>query len=421
MDYELGLLSNGLRVITAPLNHTRAVSVALFVGAGSRYEQDPLAGVSHFVEHMLFKGTEARPAARQISEAIERVGGVINASTGKEATLFWAKVPGAHFTLALDVLMDQILHSRFDPVEFERERKVVLEEIAMVEDSPGEIAALLLDELLWPNQPLGRDIAGTPDSVSGLSRDHLIDYVASQYVPGNVVLAVAGDLTHQQVMEEAEKRSTGWASAPYASWEAAQDGHQPRSVRLRSKRTEQAQIELGYPAYSALHPDRYALDVMNGILGEGMSSRLFVEVREERGLAYAVHSQTSRFQDAGAFIVSASVHPHQAAETIKVVRDALDSIRSQRVPEDELTKTKEYIKGRVLLRMEDSRAVASWLGGQELLLGEIVSVDDVVQAVEAVTVDDVQRVARDVIRDEEASLAIVGPYRSSARFERLLT
>jgi predicted Zn-dependent peptidase len=191
-------------------------------------------------------------------------------------------------------------------------------------------------------------------------------------------------------------------------------------VGLRSKRTEQAQIELGYPAYSAFHPDRYALDVMNGILGEGMSSRLFVEVREERGLAYSVNSQTSRFQDAGAFIVSASVHPHKAAETISVVREALDDIRCKPVPEDELTKTKEYIKGRVLLRMEDSRAVASWLGGQELLLGEIISVDDVVRAVDAVTVEDVQRVAQDVIRDEEASLAIVGPYRSSTRFERLL-
>ena len=319
--------------------------------------------------------------------------------------MFWAKVPGAHFKLALDVLMDQILHSRFDPVELERERKVVLEEIAMVEDSPGEIAALLLDELLWPDQSLGRDIAGTPETVAGLSRDHLVDYVASQYVPENVVLAVAGDLTHEEVMEEAEKCSAGWTSAPFGDWEAARNGHQPRSVGLRSKRTEQAQIELGYPAYSAFHPDRYVLDVMNGILGEGMSSRLFVEIREERGLAYSV---------------SASVHPKKAAETISVVRETLDDIRSKPVPEDELNKTKEYIKGRVLLRMEDSRAVASWLGGQELLLKEIISVDDVVKAVDAVTVEDVQRVAQDVIRDEEASLAIVGPYRSSARFERSL-
>lgn len=421
MDYQKSVLPSGLRVITGPLAHTRAVSIALFVGAGSRYEQDSLAGVSHFVEHMLFKGTEVRPAARQISEAIERVGGVMNASTGKEATLYWTKVPVAHFSLALDVLMDQLLHSRFDPVELERERKVVLEELAMVEDSPGEIAALLLDDLLWPDQPLGRDIAGTPESVAGLSRDALVDYVAAQYVPDNVVLAVAGDLAHEQVLAEAEAGAAGWSSGRFATFEAARDGHEAPCVGLRRKRTEQAQIELGYPAYSAAHPDRYALDVMNGILGEGMSSRLFVEVREERGLAYSVSSQTARFQDAGAFIVSASVHPRVAGETISVIREALDNIRTHPVPEEELTKTKEYIKGRVLLRMEDSRAVASWLGGQELLLGEILSVDEVVEAVDAVTTEDVHRVAQDVIRDDRANLAIVGPYRSQARFERLLT
>jgi predicted Zn-dependent peptidase len=418
--YEKTVLDNGLRVLSSELPHTRSVSVSLFVGAGSRYEADSVAGVSHFLEHMLFKGTDRRRTPREIAEAIEGVGGVMNAATDKELTVYWAKVPVDHFSDATDVLLDQLLCSRIDPVELERERKVVIEELAMVEDSPGEIAGLLLDSLMWPEQPLGRDIAGSPASVEGISRDDMLGYLGAQYVPENTVISVAGNLTHAQVVEEVHRHTLNWKRGPFGGWAPARDGQEDRRVGLRSKKTEQTQVLLGYPAYSAFHPDRYILDVMNTILGEGMSSRLFLEIREIRSLAYDVHSSASHYLDTGAFVVGAAVDPHKVDECIRAVRGELERLREAPVPETELVKAKEYIKGRILLRMEDSRAVSSWIGGQELLRGEIRSVDEVVEAIEAVTAAEVQRVAGDILRDDRANLAVVGPYRKSSRFERLI-
>jgi predicted Zn-dependent peptidase len=420
MMYDKTVLGGGLRVLSSRTPHTRAVSVAIFVGAGSRYEEDRLAGVSHFVEHMLFKGTERRPLPQEIAEAVEGVGGVMNAATDKEVTVYWAKVPFDHFAAALDVLIDQILHSKFDPIEVERERKVVIEELAMVEDSPGEIAALLLDELLWPDQALGRDIAGSEESVAGISRESMLEYVATQYVPENVVISVAGDLSHEEVVEQVQQRVQGWQGASPLSWEPATNGHLGPQVGLRSKRTEQAQIGLAYPSYSAFHPDRYALDLMNAVLGEGMSSRLFVDIRENRGLAYGVHSSVARYLDTGAFAVGAAVDPKKTDETIRAIRGVLDDFRSEPIAETELDRARQYLKGRFLLRMEDSRAMASFLGGQELLRGNIETVDEVVESMDAVTVEDIQRVAQDVLRDDRAHLAVVGPYRSKERFAKLL-
>jgi len=418
--YEKTVLDNGLRVLSSELPHTRSVSISLFVGAGSRYEADSIAGVSHFLEHMLFKGTDRRRTPREIAEAIEGVGGVMNAATDKELTVYWAKVPVDHFSDAADVLLDQLLCSRIDPVELERERKVVIEELAMVEDSPGEIAGLLFDSLMWPEQPLGRDIAGSPASVEGISRDEMLQYLGAQYVPDNTVVSVAGNLTHAQVVEEVQRHTANWKRGPFGGWEPVRDGQEARRVGLRAKKTEQAQVLLGYPAYSAFHPDRYILDVMNTILGEGMSSRLFLEIREIRSLAYDVHSSVSHYLDTGVFVVGAAVDPRKVDECIRAVRGELQRLREALVPEAELTKAKEYIKGRILLRMEDSRAVSSWVGGQELLRGEIRSIDEVVEAIEAVTTAEIQRVAGDILRDDRANLAVVGPYRKQSRFERLI-
>jgi len=418
--YDKSVLDNGLRILSSSLPHTRSVSVGLYVGAGSRYEDDAVAGISHFLEHMLFKGTTKRQSPREIAEAIEGVGGVMNAATDKELTVYWAKVPVDHFSSALDVLLDQLLSSRLDPIELERERKVVIEELAMVEDSPGDIVGLLFDELMWPNQALGRDVGGSEASVQGISRDAMVEYLRTQYVPQNVVLSVAGNLEHDQVVDATRELTSSWSSAAPRPWEPVRDGQTSIRVGLRSKRTEQAQILLGYPAYSAFHPDRYVLDVMNTILGEGMSSRLFMEIREIRGLAYDVHSSVARYLDTGALVVGAAVDPKKADECIRAVRGELNTLRADRVPDAELTKAKEYIKGRILLRMEDSRAVSSWMGGQELLRREVRSIDDVVAAVEAVTAVDIQRVAQDVIQDQRANLAVVGPYRSQERFEKLL-
>ena len=417
--YERTTLSNGLRIVTATLPHTRSVSINFFVGAGSRYERDEEAGISHFLEHMLFKGTERRPTPREIAEAIEGVGGVMNAATDKELTVYWCKVPSAHFEQALDVLADNLRYSVLQPEEIEKERAVIIEELHMVQDTPSDLVGVLIDELMWPAQPLGRDIAGSDQTVRGIEREQLRDYLARQYVPANTVLAVAGQVTHAQVVAAAERLLGDWPPAGFGGWFPARDGQTAPRVGLKTKRTEQVHLCLGLPGLSANHPDRYALDVLNSILGEGMSSRLFLEVRERRGLAYDVHSYVAHFQDTGAVVVSAGVDPKKLAPTVAAVLDELERLKCG-VPEEELRKAREFIKGRLQLRMEDTRAVASWLGGQELLRNEILTVDEVIQILDQITVEDLQRVASTVIRRDRLNLAVVGPQRSPERLEALL-
>jgi predicted Zn-dependent peptidase len=398
--------------------HTRSVSVGLYVGAGSRYEHDEIAGVSHFLEHMLFKGTTRRPTAQEISEEIEGVGGVMNAATDKELTVYWAKVGHQHFERCMDVLADALLNSVYDPEEIEKERQVIIEELAMTEDSPGDLAALLIDEVLWPDQPLGRDVGGSQKSVAAITRDQILGFVGQNYSPRNTVLAVAGNVPHAEVVSLAEKLYGGWTNEPTGTWYRAIEKPSPKAA-LKAKKTEQAQVNIAVHAFSSSHPDRYALDVLNTILGEGMSSRLFVEIREKLALAYDVHSYVAHFLDAGAMVVSAGVDPKRIDPTIVAMLGELKKLRDG-VPERELRKAKELIKGRLQLRMEDTRAVTSWLGTQELLRSEILTVDDVLDVIERVTLDDLSRVANDILVPDRMSVAVVGPYRSEARFAKLL-
>jgi predicted Zn-dependent peptidase len=414
--YDRTVLPNGLRVVTGSLPHTRSASLSFFVGAGSRYESEEQAGVSHFLEHMLFKGTRRRPTPQEVSAEIEGIGGLMNAATDKELTVYYAKVGHQHFERALDLLTDALLDSLFEPREIEKERQVIIEELAMTEDSPGDLVGLLIDEVVWPNQPLGRDVGGSPATVETLDRAAMRDYLARQYVPENTVLAVAGNVTHEQVVSAAERLLTDWRQAPFGTWHPAIGRNGAPRARVRFKKTEQAHLCLALPAYSADHPDRYALDVLNAILGEGMSSRLFVEIRENRALAYDVHSYVNRFADAGSLVVGVSVDPKRAVETIQVALAELLKLRDP-VPEDELGRSREYLKGRLQLRMEDTGAVASWLGRQELLRKQVMTVDDALAIVDAVTVEDLRRVANDLFQPERLTAAVVGPYRGTAKFE----
>jgi predicted Zn-dependent peptidase len=414
--YERTILDNGLRVVTGELPHTHSASVSIFVGAGSRYEGDERAGVSHFLEHMLFKGTERRPTPREVSAEIEGIGGLMNAATDKELTVYWVKVGDQHFEHALEVLADNLLHSRFEPSEIEKERQVIVEELDMTEDSPADLVGLLIDEVLWPDQPLGRDAGGSRASVKALERPDLLEYLQGQYVPENVVLAVAGNVTHDTVVRSASKHLGNWARSTFGTWQPAINGQAAPRVRVRQKKTEQAHVCLGLPGYGGDHPDRFALDVLNTVLGDGMSSRLFEEIRERRALAYDVHSYVERFADTGSLVVAASVEPRKAVETVEVILQELDGLKKP-VPEAELTKAREYMKGRLQLRMEDTGATASWLGRQELLKKHILSVDEVLNILDGVTSADLLRVADDLLRPELVNVAVVGPFRSAARFE----
>ena len=417
--YHRTVLPNGIRVITAAMPTVRSASVSLYVGAGSRYERDEEAGLSHFLEHLLFKGTKKRPSAKEISEAIDGVGGVLNGGTDRELTIYYVKVARPHLDLALDLLTDLVRHPLLDPSEFEKERQVVLEELAMVADSPQQLTDLLMDALLWPDQPLGRDVAGTPESVSALTQEMVAEYLQRQYVANNVVIALAGDIDHQQMVDAISAALGDWKPGAPSHWFSATNGQGPR-FGLRYKATEQAHINIAMRGLSLNHPDRFALSFLSTILGEGMSSRLFLELREKRGLVYDVHSYATHFLDAGAFIVYAGVDPKKAVETIKVILEEVARLRDEGPTSEELTKARELSKGRLLLRMEDTRAVSGWLGGQELLLKEVRSIDQAVAEMEAVTLEDLQRVARELIVEEQLHLAVVGPYRSDKRFASLL-
>ncbi len=417
--FDRTVLPNGLRIVSSSLPHTRSVSISIFIGAGSRYESDDIAGVSHFLEHMLFKGTQRRPTAREISEEIEGIGGVMNAGTDKELTVYWAKVGDHRFAATLDILADSLINSLLDPLELEKEREVILEELAMTEDSPADIVNIMIDDVVWPEQPLGRDTGGTPDSVRATRRDAVVRYMEQLYVPQNTVVAVAGNVTHAEVVARATEYLGDWKAQPFGTWYPAEIPNDTPRLRLRSKKTEQAHFCLATPGLSAVHPDRYVLDVLNAVLGEGMSSRLFLEIREKRSLCYDVHSYVNHYLDTGSTVVNAGVDPRKLDEALKATIEELLKM-TDRVPDNELVKAKEFIKGRLQLRMEDTRAVASWLGGQELLRGEILTVDEVLRIVDGVSSESLQRVATELWRPAAFRLAVVGPFRSETRFQKLL-
>ncbi|TET97659.1 MAG: insulinase family protein [Dehalococcoidia bacterium] len=417
--YRRIVLPNGIRILTSAMPAARSASISLYIGTGSRYERDEEAGLSHFLEHLLFKGSRKRPSAKEIAEAIDGVGGVMNGGTDRELTVYYVKVARPHLDLALDVLVDLVRNPLLDPNEFEKERRVVLAELAMVADSPQQLTDLLLDATLWPDQPLGRDVAGTPESVSALTAEMATEYLHRQYVANNVVIGLAGDIDHQQTVDAIWPAMSDWEAGTPSRWFPASDGDGPR-CGLRYKKTEQAHIEIAVRGLPLSHPDRYPLSFLSVILGEGMSSRLFMELRERRGLVYDVHSYISHFRDTGAFTVYAGVDPQKAVETVQIILEEMARLRDQGPASEELTKARELSKGRLLLRMEDTRAVSGWLGGQELLLGKVNSIDDAIAEMEAVTLEDLQRVARELLMGDRLHLAVVGPYRSDKRFAPLL-
>jgi predicted Zn-dependent peptidase len=417
--YQKTTLNNGLRLLTATMPHTRSVSICIFIGVGSRYETEPQAGISHLIEHLMFKGTPRRTTAKEISEAIEGVGGIVNAATDKELTLYWCKVAQPHCHLALDVLADILLNSRFDPNDIESERQVIIEEINMGKDSPPQLVNMLIDELLWPNHPLGRDIAGSKQSVAAISREMMLDYLASQYLPSSTVVSIAGALKHQQITTAVEQALGHWADRqPRPGYAAYKEQKFPR-LHIEKKETEQAHLCLALNGLSLLHPKRFVLDLLNVILGEGMSSRLFTEIRDRLGLAYSIYSYVEYFLDTGAVTVYAGVEPKNLQVAIKAILEQLSRLK-ETVPETELTKAKELSKGRLLLRMEDSRSVAGWMGGQEVLTDRILSVDQVVSIIDAITAEELRQLAGELLVDSQLRLAVVGPVAEDEPLDQLL-
>ncbi|MDE2687459.1 MAG: pitrilysin family protein [Chloroflexota bacterium] len=417
--FQKSKLDNGMRVVTGEMPHTRSVSMCVFVGVGSRYEADEQAGLSHFLEHMLFKGTQMRPEPQQISEAIESVGGIINAATEHEVTVYWCKVAQPYFEDSLALLFDMLRNSLYEPDSIEKERQVIFEELAMINDYPSYKVEALIDEMLYPGHPLGRDIGGTRESVGGITREMMLDYVSAYYSPDNIVVSVAGNVSHDDVVAQVDRLSAGWQPGTRDEWTSFNGVQYEPQSHVEYRRTEQAHLSVALPGVSLTHPQRYALDLMSVALGEGMSSRLFVEVREKRGLAYDVHSDVSHFSDTGALIVSAGVDPKRVYDAVQTILEQVSILR-EGVPEDELEKVKRLSAGRLMLRMEDTRAVAIWMGQSEMLLGKIADVDDVIEQVNAVTTDEILQLANEVLLTERLNIAVVGPCRGHRRIERML-
>jgi predicted Zn-dependent peptidase len=417
--FERTTLGNGIRVLTAPMPQVSSVACFVVLAAGSRYETSESKGIAHFAEHMFFKGTERRPTARSISTEIDAIGGEFNAFTGKELTGYYVKCATDTRDVALDVLVDMLRNSRFDPTEIEKEKGVILEEMNVYLDTPQRYVGSVYDRLLYDDQPLGWDILGTRETIEGASRDTFSSYLDSWYHPERIVVGVGGRLGDglhdrlEELLGDIAARETGTA----AKVELPPDGS---PVLLHTKQSEQAHLVLGVRSYELGHPRRYALQLLSVVLGGGMSSRLFTEVRERRGLAYYVHAANGSYTDAGTLYTGAGVDVSRIDEAISTIVGELRKIATEAVPADELEKARGYAKGRFVLRLESPQAMIQFGLRREVLEGTLEEPDDVLRELDSVTAEDVQNVARDLLDGKRLYLAVVGPFDDPARFEALL-
>ena len=417
--YTKSVLPNGIRLLTASMPATRAVSIAFYVGTGSRFEHENESGASHFLEHILFKGTKRRPLAQDVSKAIERVGGFMNASTDRELTIYWARVARPHLNIGIDVLSDMLLNSTFPPEEIEKERDVILEEIHTSYDSPSQRVFHMADTIMWPDQPLGQDIAGTEASIRELSRDTIMSYMREQYDPSQVVMAVAGQIEHTEIEQIVGELLEGWPQGTPRPMPPVQDKLPESRVALEYRKTEQANICLMLPGMAANDPDRRALWMLNAILGDGMACRLFLELRERLGIVYEVDADVMYLRDTGAMGIYAATVPQRGPQALQAIISELDRA-ARDISQSELDRARELSKGRMLLRLEDTRSISGWLGGQEITFGSIETPEEVVAELDGITVEDVRRVAQRIFKPDLYRLTVVGPYRSDRRFRNII-
>jgi predicted Zn-dependent peptidase len=412
-------LKGGARLVTSAMPERLSASLVLLFAGGSRQEDERLAGVSHFIEHLYFKGTPTRPTSKEVAAAIESIGGFINASTDKELTAYWARVPAEHLEVGIDVLLDIVTNSKVTPEDIERERVVILEELRMYQDEPRDYVQNLFEELMWPGHALGRDIAGTEESVSRLTRDDILEHANARYRLPHLVAGAAGSIDEAIVLDEVSSRLALPEDLDGVTPDVSPAPLTGPNVLLRRRRTEQAHVCLGMRAQSYLDPDRYALDLLNTLLGEGMSSRLFLNIRERLGLAYDVHSFTQKHRDTGYLGIYLGVDPPRALKAVEAAVAELRALVERDVDEEELGRAKEFTKGRLRLELETTNGVAFWLTYQELIMGEVRTVEREVAAVDAVSSADVRRVATRLL-SEPLQLAVIGPFAKSSAFLDLL-
>ena len=399
-------LDNGVRIICEKIPHVRSVSLGVWVGAGSRNEKKEINGVSHFIEHMLFKGTQKR-SAKEIAESIDSIGGQINALTGKECTCYYTKTLDTHIDIAIDVLTDMFFNSVFSKKDIDIERKVVIEEISMYEDSPEDLVHDYLPEAVWENDSIGMPILGTYECLQNIDRDTIVDYISQNYLPENTVIAVAGNYGENALMESIKRNFGSWRSNKVPVNQFSKASFKV-SKKIKQKDIEQIHICLGFEGIEHGNDDLYSLLAINNVFGGGMSSRLFQKIREEMGLVYSIYSYPSSYRNAGLFTIYAGMNPEHQETFLKLVMEEIKVLRKYGISPDELAKSKEQLKGSYILGLESTSSRMNSLGKSELMLGIINTPEEVLNKIDAVNSEKVDDIIKKVFQIEKISLAAVG-------------
>ena len=419
--FKKHVLNNGLRMVLAPMEGAQSVTVLVLVATGSKYETKEINGISHFLEHMFFKGTKKRPTTLDITSVLDSVGGTYNAFTDKEMTGYFAKVDAKHFDLALDWVSDIFLNSKIEAEEVEREKGVILEEINMYLDTPMRYIGDLWEQLLYGDQPAGWMVAGEKEIIKKLAQPQFIKYLASQYVAKNTIVVVAGNENRvKNTQSNIQDYFAGIKKGVAKDKPKAADIQSKPGLAVHFKETDQTHLILGCRGYNIFDKNKYPAALLGTILGGYMSSRLWTEVRERRGLAYYVRAAHENYTDTGYLAASAGVDNNRVEDAIKVMLGEFKKIKEQKIPEAEIKKAKDHVQGATLLALESSDEVASFLGGQEVLQKEILTPEQFFVKINKVTAADLQRVARDIFRPQKLNLALIGPFKEKERFEKLL-
>jgi predicted Zn-dependent peptidase len=436
MLFSKTILNNGLRVLTVPMPSMQSATVQIMIKAGSRNETAKTNGIAHFLEHMVFKGTKSFPSTQIISSSIDKIGGDINANTSKERTAYYIKAWDRYLSLSFDILSGFVKNALLEEKEIDKERGVIIEEIAMYNDLPMQKAPDLFEEMMYRDTDLGTDVLGTSETIKSMKRDDFLDFIGKYYTPQNMVLAIAGKFDTDEVVSlsqeyfgelgrrrgdiKKEKKKAPTTLPP----KSFQNPTQKPEMVLLNRKTEQAHIVLGVRSNPIGHPDQYKESVLNAILGGGMSSRMWSEVREKRGLAYYVRTYFDRYIDTGYFAVRAGIKIDQVDEAIKVILDQLRSVASEgeeRITEEELVNAKEHLKGSLALDLEDTHSVAEFIGNQELFRDRVRTIDEIMKGIDSVTVDDVREMSQRFFQNDRLNLAVLGPYKSKDKLQKLLT
>jgi predicted Zn-dependent peptidase len=421
MKYDIHTLKNGLRIILAPMSESATATFIVMTGTGSRYENKKENGLAHFLEHMFFKGTKKRKGARIISSELEAVGSIYNAFTSKDQTAYFAKVSKQYLDTAIDVISDIFLNSTLPSKEITKERGTIIQEIDMYEDMPMRDINDVFETLIFgAEHPLGRTIAGPKENIKKFSRKDFTEYLQRNYTPSNTVVCVAGSFVTSKVLAKIHKEFGRVKRAEHPAFVPFTDIQNEPCVFIKQKKTDQTQLMLGVHGYPYLHKDEYALAVLGTILGSGMSSRLFIEVREKRGLAYSVKAWAEKFPDTGYFVVQAGIEHGKIQKVVETILTEFRKIKKENVSASELEKAKSYMKGTMTLALETSDGVAADAAASLITIGKVRKLDEILKNIDKVTAADVKRVANDILRTEKLNLAIIGPHLEKEKFLSLL-